>query len=126
MDARASQLRFAALSKLVRAHKPTALQLPFLAAALGFVTKTAAAAAAAAGEGEDAAAAAAACIEQPAAAPTVDAASGQPLPGCSERVCVGEFLPSADMQAGLAACQAWCKEHGALFDQESGQSALGS
>jgi hypothetical protein len=146
MDAAVKQLRFVALSKLVRAHKPTLLPLPFLASVLGFVAAApdaaapaaAPAAAAAAGavvdgdtdmsrDGDGTAAAAASAAPVPAlqaqlGALTVDD-SGALLPGCSEERCAGDFTPSFDVSQGLAACLEWCKQHGAMFDQETGAHA---
>jgi hypothetical protein len=127
MDAAVKQLRFVALSKLVRAHKPTLLPLPFLASVLGFVAAA-----------PDAAAPAAAPAAAAAAGAVVDgdtdmsrdgdgtaaaAASAAPVPGCSEERCAGDFTPSFDVSQGLAACLEWCKQHGAMFDQETGAHA---
>lgn len=118
MDAAVKQLRFKALSALVRTHKPTAILLPFLTRSLGFAAQP---------QQPDAAAAAAEAmdIEVQLGALTVDSA-GSLLPGCSEQRCVGDYMPNADEAEALDACLEWCKRHGAAFDQETGEPVLAS
>jgi hypothetical protein len=115
MDAAVKQLRFKALSALVRTHKPTAILLPFLTRSLGFAAQPQEPAAPPAAAGADAT-----DIEAQLGALTVDSA-GSLLPGCSEQRCVGDHMPSADEAEALVACLEWCKRHGAVFDQEAGR-----
>lgn len=51
---------------------------------------------------------------------TVDDA-GSLLPGCSEQRCLGDHMPSLAEPEALAACLEWCKRHGAVLDQETGE-----
>eukprot|EP00879_Flechtneria_rotunda_P000971 GHRR01001104.1.p1 GENE.GHRR01001104.1~~GHRR01001104.1.p1 ORF type:complete len:841 (+),score=348.67 GHRR01001104.1:396-2918(+) len=102
MDEAVRPLRWKALNTLVRAHKPGLLPLTFLAPVLGFVQQDNMGLAAGA----------------PAAGVTVNDA-GQLLPGCAEVSCAGDNGPAAYQQEGLQACLAWCKQHGAMFDDET-------
>lgn len=124
MDAAVNNLRFKALSALVRTHKPTVILLPFLARALGFLALPAQGPAAAAGGGdgdEDAMDVdEAQQVEPQLGALTVDDA-GSLLPGCSEQRCLGYHMPSLAEPEALAACLEWCKRHGAVLDQETGE-----
>lgn len=126
MDAAVNNLRFKALSALVRTHKPTVILLPFLARALGFLAQPPAQASAAAGGGGEGGeddmdvdeAQQQQQVDAQLGALTVDGA-GSLLPGCSEQRCLGNHMPSPAEPEALAACLEWCKLHGAAFDQET-------
>lgn len=119
MDAGVKQLRYKALCALVRTHKPTALPLPFISTALGFTSTTSTAG----GGGSGGSVSGVGGVDAAGAGVTVDSA-GVLLPGCSEQRCVGEYAPAGDVQEGLAACLQWCKRHGAVFDQETGENRV--
>lgn len=102
MDLVARDLRFAALSTLLRAHRPTPLPLRFLATQMGFLLDPGSST-----RGAEAAAAA--------------AAGGGVAPGCAQAVFEGRFRGSEEEGAALAACLEWVVACGAAVDQTTGE-----